>query len=209
MIVATTGPVEQVQDFVVRVPGTWTLTPIPAADPCEITLDELLGRTTSGLDVAPTSTIPPAAQADAGVAPVWMFVGRVVPGGLEVGSPDGNRFVLDAVDLDLIDQLVEPSVASTLGLALDIEPDERLARVGRLVAAGCARPAADEEIPVAQRPRTRRPAPTAAEPEPITADPDQAAQGALTARLADAYRLSSKLRPVRRAVERLRAGWFR
>lgn len=215
---------DDVSYFVVRRPGEWILAPIPATDPTPITVDDVLARLRSGLGTfEPRTGVPaglslPECGADDTVAPVWMFVGLAAAGFFVVGAPNGDEVLLDETDVRLLDALYDSSTPAVLvasGAFHDVT--DLQARCARLVAAGCARITArgtgDPASP---------PAPVV-EHEPVTVEADPAAAGGsgavappagvssapsgvalLRARVSDAYRLSSKLRPIRDAVDRVR-----
>lgn len=211
--------------FVVRRPQAWTYAPVPAQDPSPIDVEDVLARMATGSGEHQLRTggamgrALPAIGPRTALEPVWMFVGLVAGGNLIVGAPDGDEILLDELDVRLLDALVDGATPELLAQATGLESADAVAgRLARLVAVGCvairneqdrhdaaAAPhdvAADQVEPDAEAPEPEAPSP---EPVPDAPAPSPPAAGpSLRVRLGDAYRLSSKLRPVRDAVDRLR-----
>lgn len=212
----TTGPgpkPDEVDYFVVRSDGAWTLTPIPPTDPEIIEVGAVLARLRSGAGTFTPRSGPaagrretPLAPGDA-IAPVWMFVGLAAAGHFVVGDPTGGQVLLDELDVALLDALRDETTVEGTDPDGAIAPIEvRCERYGRLVAAGCARLVRAAPSPA---PADEHPQEVAAAPDAPPAEQHQTAPGgraSLLVRAKDAYRLSSKLRPLREAIESRRGG---
>ncbi len=178
--------------FVVREGGRWWWAPVPGTTPSPATLDDVLARLGPADDaVAPGGTRSgrdgPAPDADLlgpddVLEPVWAWVGRVVPGGLEVEDVAGDPLLLGPDDLRLLDAL-DPfgTTAEVAGRAGD--PPHATARLVRLMLAGKLH-RLDPRAPLPQAP------PPAADEIPSGADVDALPDGAELRRLAEAARTS-------------------
>lgn len=228
--------------FVVRSPGEWTITRVPARDPEPASIEDVL----SHLDRRPSAAelgavwsgpgLTPRVPADLSdidqVEPVWMWVGRAVAEGVVVEDPGGGAVILDREDLRLLDRVSGRIAVRAL---LEVPDDDSTrARLADLIAAGRLLKAEPAESGTEVAPDDAVTG-TDEAPEPPTA-PGGGAEGfdsgelapsheatdvptvadpvgmpgrgvrplidELRGRLLTAWRLSSKLRPLREAVAR-------
>ena len=118
--------------FVVRRPGGWTLTRLPAADPDACSLDDLLALIYSDDErdapvtevraVADGRPSPTPEPVDV-VEPQWIVVGRLVPGGVVVEDGFGGTVRLDAGDLRLLDRIDGPITVAELAASEPVGSD--------------------------------------------------------------------------------------
>lgn len=185
--------------FVARTDGRWELSVAGAEEPTAIdlaALEETIARASTPPDGIPLGLVE--VGADDAVEPLWCWVGRLVDHGVVVEDRDGVARLLTSADLALLDALDEPRTVRALA---DIAPDGA-ARLGGLAAAGLIRlaapagppqqaPSPSQELHPSGDDERRPPAP--ARSGPI---------GRSMRWLATAYRLSSKLAPVRDRLDR-------
>ena len=210
--------------FVVRTPGSWSLAPVPGRTPTPTDVTEILrlAEADDAEQIGPRSgpatspRRPTTLSPDDLIAPVWTIVGRVVAGGVLLEAHDGGQLVLDATDVLLLDALNGVMRVDELPVTTVMSMDERCRRLGRMLAAGRIRnPKHSRPVSTAPaEPAVELPVEPAAEPaaEPTAEPTDVLAPtaGGLRAafahsRLGEAFRLSSKVRAVRRAGASVRS----
>ena len=182
--------------FVVRTQSQWWITS-SWSSPRLASLDEvvaLIGHDTSarwlirsGPAAAPRQPRP--GEPTDHVAPTPTWVGVVGAGHIVVDDAHGGTVLLGEADLCLLDALEQETSVSELTLPVVCEP--RAERIGRLIAAGLARAVG--------------PVPRAEPVEVVPSLPSDAMSPhrrtrSLGRRIREAYLLSSKLEPVRRAI---------
>jgi hypothetical protein len=144
--------------FVVRTEASWRLGTVPSSPLTEVDLAELLDL------LAPSPARGPATHTDAVsagdlVAPVWCWIGLVTPGGVAIESARGDRLLLDADDLRLLDA-VDPA-ATVADLAATTGVTDAAPRLARLLDAGRLRWGSPDDLVAA---RLSEPAPADAAP---------------------------------------------
>lgn len=126
------------------------------------------------------------------------WAGAIVPGGVEIESSSGAPFVLDALDLVILDRLVEARPLSDLRTLADRDEVDR--HLVRLVAGGRVRFDGGPATTAADVPGSGAADAGGATPVGPEAHHQVGRIGRYAARAATAYRLSSRLAPVRRVL---------
>jgi hypothetical protein len=208
---------ETLDYFVVRTDAIWRLAPVPPTDPVIIDVEEIVARLEAEVGrvlVEAQSSIEPSPVAPTAIVqPVWMMVGLVGGGSLQVGDAAGGHHHLGVASVRLLDRIREPTRARDLAAGAGTAVDDCCRALGQLVAAGCIQVLDDEPVPSEPPAGVHVPTTdaisTPAEPSTSAAVHRPERSGLLRraqigTRIRDAYRLSSKLKPVRDRLDRLR-----
>ncbi len=203
---------DQGQDtFVERSPGAWTRSTVPPSDVVELDVGAVIDllRAEETRSQRPRSGPGTSARHHRAVvrgdilAPAWSWVGLVTADGVLVEDGIGGDLLLDEADVRLLDSISGPTPLGDVARVHDDAVDPGIAgRVGELVAAGLLTVAAGPPAPEPEPPPVLVAGPTdPATPHPETGR-DRAHRWARAAadRVRVAYRLSSKVRSVRRAL---------
>lgn len=204
---------EMYRFIVVRYEDTWHLAPLPISDPRPITAREIIDRMHRGTPDSATSPDRAAASLSHSLSPdqllnpAWISIAEVIKDKLVVGDANsGSAHFLDEHDVGLIDLLTVPKSSTQLAASYTLlTPDQVILRCGRLVSAGIVAVSETSDPPeslhsVADAVDEPAGQPSGA-PTPTSRPPSRIAE--TRARVSEAYRLSSKLGPVRRLVNSL------
>lgn len=123
-------------ELLVREPTRWHLTPVPASTPVEVSLEAISAKLAPEDASSKSVGAPhrPGLPANARVAPIWTWVGRLTAGRLLLDDHEGEPLTLDLADLQIVDCLKYPVSVAELSAMSGVEDAPQ--RLARLVAAG-------------------------------------------------------------------------